>query len=300
MNTELRAITANAHIDTRHPNMLDWENALADGEGEFLSMAIFEEPGHEAASIAYLAKELAQLAELEKHVAAVMSLVTAEMQGFQHPLNEGFDLHHALSCFAAEETQHANMFFRYVREISGFDFRLADNLFAARLALYEGTDSPFVKLAALCGSAYVGESIITVFENRLVALDPAQKYFITRLLVQHGLDEARHIRTDHFVFSQVVPSLSAPERRRMQQICKATGDLNEELSRRFGEFTRMCFGFDYTTGNKGHEMQMKLGMAFSQGVFTPDGPRQVDETLSPENRAMIEAFTFSGQIHRGA
>lgn len=298
MNAELHAITANAHIDTRHPNMLDWENVLSDGEGDFLSQAIFEQPGHEAASIAYLAKELAQLAELEKHVAAVMSLVTAELQGFRHPLNDGHDLHHALSCFAAEEVHHANMFYRYVREISGIDFRLAENLFAARLALYEGTDSPFVKLAALCSSAYIGESIITVFENRLTALDPDHRYFITRMLVQHGLDEARHIRTDHFVFSRVVPSLSVAERRRMQQICKATGDLNEELSRRFGEYARACFGFDYTVGNKGHEMQMKLGMMLSQGVFTPDGPRQVDESMTPEVRAMLEGFAFSGRIHR--
>ena len=251
MNTELRAITANAHIDTRHPNMLDWENALADGEGEFLSMAIFEEPGHEAASIAYLAKELAQLAELEKHVAAVMSLVTAEMQGFQHPLNEGFDLHHALSCFAAGGDPARQYVLRYVREISGFDFRLADNLFAARLALYEGTDSPFVKLAALCGPP-MSESIITVFENRLVALDPPRNTSSPGFWCSTASTRPAISAPTISVFSQVVPSLSL-ERRRMQQICKATGDLNEELSRRFGEFTRMCFGFDYTTGKRSRD-----------------------------------------------
>ncbi|MCQ8770952.1 hypothetical protein [Streptomyces telluris] len=297
-DADFAAITADAHTNTFHPGAFDWSLARTPEELAFLSRLCFEEPGHEEASIAYLTKELAQLAEIERHVAAVMALVLAELQADDSPLNRGDDLHYALSCFAAEETQHANTFYRYVRTLSGHDLKLGDNLFAERFALYQGPQSPWVKLAALCCSAYVGESVITVFERRTELMDPRHARFFTDLLYKHGLDEARHIKVDHLVMNVVIPGFSDADKAAMRELLDATENYNRELAARFSASVIGEFGFDYTAGNVAHEIQMQLTQMFAAHSHGEDGVyRSVDDGLDPRARLLIKEFTDAEAVH---
>lgn len=293
----LSQINAQAHVDTVHPHGLQWPEAFGAEELEFLSQVAFGRAGHEDAAVAYITKELAQLAEIERHVSAVLAYVMSELQRHDEGLAAGFELHDALSCFAAEELHHANMFYRYVRLLSGRDFRYPDNLFSQRVGLYQGEDSPYVKLAALCCSAYVGESVITVFERRAKSLDPEMKFFFTQLLHVHGLDEARHIKTDHFVFEHVIPSLKPQQRRRMRQILEGTEALNGEVATRFEAHAKEVFGFDYTKGNLGHDIQLQLARAFRGIVLGSDEVRRVDDAINDEHRALIERFSSTRHVH---
>ncbi|WP_437486595.1 diiron oxygenase [Sorangium sp. So ce1014] len=297
MRSELHDINRQAHLRTMHPNGLGWPERMPPEELDFISRVAFGAPGRRSGAVAYLVKELAQLAEIERHVSAVMTYVMAEIQADATPLGDGFELNHALSCFAAEELQHAGMFYRYVRLLSGRDFKCPDNLFAQRVALYQGGDSPYVKLSALCCSAYVGESVITVFEHRLRALDPGKRFFFTQLLHAHGLDEARHVQFDHFLFDYVVPALSRQERRRMHQILEGTEMLNTELARRFEEHAKATFDIDYTEQNVAHETQLKLARAFRGLVLDEEIVRKVDDGMSDADRRVIREFGHTEAIH---
>lgn len=297
LRQDLQRINRNAHVDTLHPNALDWPERIEQDELDFVSRIAFDEVGREREAIVYITKELSQLAEIERHVSAVMTYILAELQASDAPISKGFELHDALSCFAAEELHHANMFYRYIRLLSGRDFKYPDNLFTARVGLYQGDDSPYVKLAALCCSAYIGESVITVFERRAKALDPEMRFFLTRLVHAHGLDEARHIQTDHFVFDHVIPTLNPVEMRRMRQILESTEALNTELAMRFEAFAKEEFGVNYTDGNRGHSTQIALSLKFRELVFGGAIIRKVDDALSDDDRMLIEQFSHSRSIH---
>ncbi|KYF53511.1 hypothetical protein BE08_37305 [Sorangium cellulosum] len=297
MRSALHDINRQAHLRTMHPSGLGWPERMAPEELDFLSRVAFGAPGRRAAAVAYLAKELAQLAEIERHVSAVMTYVMAEVQADARPLGDGFELHHALSCFAAEELQHANMFYRHVRLLSGRDFKCPDNRFGERVALYHGDDSPYVKLSALCCSAYIGESIITVFEHRLRALDPERRFFFSQVLHAHGLDEARHVKFDHFLFDHVVPALSRQERRRMREILERTEALNTGLAMRFEAHARATFGLDYTAQNVGHETQLTLARAFRGLMLDGELVRKVDEGMSDADRRLVRDFCHVETIH---
>ncbi|WP_045857679.1 hypothetical protein [Teredinibacter purpureus] len=298
MNITLDKITEKAHINTLHPNALNWPEKISDEELEHLSLLTFDDKDHPYESMAYITKELAQLAEIEKHVTGVMSIVLSELQGHEdQELNNGYSLHNALSCFAAEELLHANMFYRYVRLLSNTDFKYAENLYSQRVGLYEGDDSPWVKLASLCCSAYIGESVITVFEHRCKAFDPERKFFITQLLEAHGLDEARHIQIDHFVFEHVIPKLTPAEFRRMKQMVNATEDLNTELSMRFGEFAANTFKCDFITNNSAWSRQVDLTLSFRDMVFGGDKIQQVDAAMTDEQREKVKDFCLQSVVH---
>lgn len=298
MKNDLNGLVVRAHLDTLHPNALNWPEKFEEHEYDFISKMVFDEYGHNDAAMVYIIKELAQLAEIEKHVTGVMSIILSELQAEPGTeLNEGYELHNALSCFGAEELQHANMFYRYVRLLGKKDFLYPNNMYAERVGLYQGSDSPWIKLGAMCCSAYVGESIITVFENRCKFLDPEQKFFITQLLVAHGLDEARHIQTDHFVFDHVIPRLTDAERRRMLQIVNATETLNMELSQRFGEYSKAYYGVDYTVGNLANDVQIKLAGIFREHVFGGDKIVKVDEAVTEDIARIVSDFSRCDYIH---
>ncbi|WP_437730215.1 diiron oxygenase [Sorangium sp. So ce1335] len=297
MRSELHDINRQAHLRTMHPSGLDWPEQVPADELDFLSRVAFDAPGHSAEAVVYLAKELAQLAEIERHVSTVMTHVMAEVQADPRPLGDGFELQHALSCFAAEELQHASMFYRHVRLLSGRDFKCPDNRFRERVAVYHGDDSPYVKLSALCCSAYIGESIITVFERRLRALDPKRTFFFTQVLHAHGLDEARHVKFDHFLFDHVVPALSRQERRRMREILERTEALNTEMARRVEAHARATFGLDYTAQNLGHETQLRLSRAFRGLMLDGEIVRKVDDGMSEADRRLVREFCHAETIH---
>lgn len=298
---EIKQITSRAHIDTVHPGSISWPDCFDQEEIDFISVMAFGEPGHHEKAVPYVVKELSQLAEIEKHVTGVLSIVLSELQAeASHEINEGHFLHDALSCFAAEELHHANMFYRYVRVLGGKDIKYPENLYAQRVGLYQGSDSVWVKLAALCCSAYIGESVITAFENRCKAIDPEQKSYFTRLLTIHGLDEARHIKVDHFVFEQVVPRLSVEEKRRMMQITNATEELNTELSARFSKHVRDLFSVDFTHNNLAHSAQIQLTSAFRKHVFGCGDVKKVDDGLDSSVRELLASFSQSYKVHREA
>ncbi|WP_406288648.1 diiron oxygenase [Embleya sp. NBC_00896] len=299
LRDRLGGIMALAHVNTFHPNAFVWPQAVTPENLEYLSVVAYGDPGHEREAIAYVVKELAQLAEIERHVSATMALILSEMP--LHPglgeLSEGYELHHALSCFAAEELHHANTFFRYVREISGFEPRLPDSRFGERLSVFQQDDHPWVKLIALCASAYVGESVITVFERRTDRLDPDRRYFVTRLLHLHGLDEARHIKVDHIVMRELYSRLSTEQRARTRELLTAIETLNSRLADDFTTLIGKLTGVDIAEV-PAYRMQMAITRSFAERLFDDDGnPRTADELLNDELRQLIHDFSGAEHVH---
>jgi hypothetical protein len=225
-------------------------------------------------------------------------MVMGELHDLRDPVNAGHELHYALSCFAAEEIQHANTFYRYVRALSGSEPRVDKALFDERLDVFRTDDHPYVKLVALCCSAYVGESVITVFEHRTDALDPQRARFFTRLLHTHGLDEARHVKIDHVAMKLIYPALTGPQQERVRELLAQIEELNRTLAESFRAATEQILGVDFTTGNPAAAVQLEMTKAFGSKVFDPDGTlHTVDEILDDELSDMITAFSGVGRVH---
>ncbi|MET7903012.1 hypothetical protein ABZS86_16685 [Streptomyces sp. NPDC005355] len=298
VRTELASVTRLAHINTFHPGAFDWTEAATADELDYVSTVAYGEPGHEKQAVAYLTKELAQLAEIERHVSTVMAMVMGELHDLRDPINVGHELHNALSCFAAEEIQHANTFYRYVRALSGAEPRVDKALFDERLDVFRTDDHPYVKLVALCCSAYVGESVITVFEHRTDALDPQRARFFTRLLHTHGLDEARHVKIDHVAMKLIYPALTAHQQERVRELLAQIEELNRKLAETFQAATEEILAVDFTTGNPAAAVQLEMTKAFGSKVFAADGTlHTVDEILDDELSDMITAFSGVGRVH---
>jgi hypothetical protein len=300
LREDLDDIMALAHINTFHPNAFNWNRANTPSELAFLSTVAWDEPGHEPEAVAYITKELAQLSEIERHISSVLALILSELPRWPDldPFAEGYQLHHALSCVAAEEMQHANTFYRYVREISGLEPRLTDGLFEQRMQVFQGQDHPWVKLIALCCSAYVGESIITVFERRTDHLDPDRRHFLTRLLHMHGLDEARHIKVDHFVMRELFPGLTATRQGRVRTLVEEIDALNLTLAKGFTALTARLTGVDVSQVPS-YRTQMALTVGFAGRLFDPDGrPRSMDDLLDDPLREQLTQFSGAGHVHR--
>ena len=298
VRAELDSVTRLAHVNTFHPNAFDWSQAAAPAELAYLSTVAYGEPGHEKQAVAYITKELAQLAEIERHVSAVMALIMGELHDLRDPINTGHELHNALSCFAAEEIQHANTFYRYVRALTGIEPRVYKALFDERLEVFRTDDHPYVKLVALCCSAYVGESVITIFEHRTDNLDPRRTHFFTRLLHTHGLDEARHVQIDHVAMKMVYPALTEAQQTRVRELLAQIEDLNRRLAQNFQEATTQALAIDFITTNPSAAVQLEITKAFSQRIFSGDGTlHTVDEILDAELRELIVGFTGVSRVH---
>ncbi|MEZ0092830.1 hypothetical protein [Streptacidiphilus sp. EB129] len=298
VRTELASVTELAHVNTFHPNAFDWSQVDTAAELDFLSEVVYGEPGHQQQAVAYITKELAQLAEIERHVSTVMALVMGELHDLRDAINTGHELHHALSCFAAEEIQHANTFYRYVRGLSGVEPRVDKALFDDRLDVFRTDDHPYVKLVALCCSAYVGESVITVFEHRVDGLDPQRSHFFTRLLHTHGLDEARHVKIDHVAMKSLYPALTGVQQDRVRQLLGQIEDLNRRLAMSFQEVTTQALGVDFITANPAAAVQLEMTRGFGERIFAGDGTlHTVDEVLDADLRDLVTAFSGTSQVH---
>lgn len=298
VRAELTDVMRLAHVNTFHPNAFDWSEAATPAELAYLSQCVYGEPGHERQAAAYITKELAQLAEIERHVSAVMAMVMGELHNLPDAVNLGHELHHALSCFAAEEIQHANTFYRYARAVSGAEPRVGDALFAERLEVFRTDDHPYVKLVALCLSAYVGESVITVFEHRTDSLDPDRSRFFTRLLHTHGLDEARHVKIDHVAMKLIHPALGAAQRQRVRELLEQIEDLNRRLAQSFEQAVARTLDTDFTTGNPAAATQLRMAVGFGARLFAEDGSlRTADEFLDGELRELVAEFSGTSRIH---
>jgi len=230
-----------------------------------------------------------------------MAMVMGELHDLRDPINLGHELHHALSCFAAEEIQHANTFYRYVRALSGAEPRVDKALFDERLDVFRTDDHPYVKLVALCCSAYVGESVITVFEHRTDGLDPDRARFFTRLLHTHGLDEARHVKIDHVAMKLIYPALSAEQQQRVRELLAQIEELNRTLAATFEERTRQLLDVDFVAGNPAAAVQLEMTKAFGGKVFAADGTlHSVDEILDDELTRLITEFSGVDRVHAAA
>jgi hypothetical protein len=298
VRAELDSVTSLAHVNTFHPNAFDWSQAATPAELAYLSTVAYGEPGHEKQAVAYITKELAQLAEIERHVSTVMALIMGELHDLRDPINTGHELHNALSCFAAEEIQHANTFYRYVRALTGIEPRVYKALFDERLEVFRTDDHPYVKLVALCCSAYVGESVITIFEHRTDNLDPRRTHFFTRLLHTHGLDEARHVQIDHVAMKMIYPALTETQQTRVREILAQIEDLNRRLAQNFHEATTQALAVDFITANPSAAVQLEITKTFSQRIFSDDGTlHTVDEILDAELRELIVGFAGVSRVH---
>ncbi len=286
-----------SHINYLHPNRMEWENANTDKELDFLSKSLVGADGQQDKAVAYLYKELAQLAEIEMHVASVMSRILCELQQESTDLITNTGLFHSVSCFASEEVQHSNSFYQYVRHLSGRDIKLKQNYARDRLSLYEGDENPLVKLSALCSTAYVGESIITVFERRMKVLDPMQKMFLTQLLHFHGLDEARHIEFDHFVFENVIPSLTANERKRMHEMINIQEELNTQLALTTQDVIKSEFNLDYAENNLAAKKQLDMTLRFRKIIQSGAFIKNIDEHIDNDTAEIVKGFSNSNKIH---
>jgi rubrerythrin len=298
MQQHLFDINHQAHHQFLHPNKMPWQHVRAEQELDFIASSLCGHRDDHDKAVAYLYKELAQLAEIEMHVASTLVRVICEASRDQSSqLWAGTELVHTLSCFAAEEIQHANTFYQYVRELSGRDIKTEDNMFTARAALYEGEESPRVKLAALCATAYVGESVITVFEKRMKALDPEVKSPFTLLLHLHGLDEARHIKADHYVIDHIVTGLSRPEIEQMTDLIAKTEHYNVELSKQLSARVKQDLGVDYAEGNYAASVQMDITNGLRNAILAAGTVRRADEHLDSATRELIAEFAMSDRVH---
>jgi hypothetical protein len=298
MQQPLFDINRQAHHQFLHPNKMPWEHVRDEEELDFIATSLCGHRDDHDKAVGYLYKELAQLAEIEMHVASTLVRVICEASRDKASrFWAGAELVHTLSCFASEEIQHANTFYQYVRELSGRDIKTEDNMFAARAALYEGDVSPRVKLAALCATAYVGESVITVFENRLKSLDPQVKSPFTLLLHLHGLDEARHIKADHYVIDHIVTGLSRPELQQMEDLIAQTEHYNIELSKQLSARVKDDLGVDYSEGNYAASVQMDITNGLRNAILSAGTVRRADEHLDSATRKLIAEFSMSDRVH---
>ncbi|MFJ6212080.1 hypothetical protein ACIQGZ_01870 [Streptomyces sp. NPDC092296] len=298
VRAELDSVTSLAHVNTFHPNAFDWSQASTPNELAYLSTVAYGEPGHELQAVAYITKELAQLAEIERHVSTVMALIMGELHDLRDSINTGHELHNALSCFAAEEIQHANTFYRYVRALTGIEPRVHKALFDERLEVFRTDDHPYVKLVALCCSAYVGESVITIFEHRTDNLDPRRAHFFTRLLHTHGLDEARHVQIDHVAMKMIYPALTEAQQTRVRELLAQIEDLNRRLAQYFQEAMTQALAVDFITANPSAAVQLEITKTFSQRIFSDNGTlHTVDEILDAELRELIAGFAGVSRVH---
>lgn len=283
-----------AHRQFLHPNLMPWSEVRAPRELDFVARALAGHQDEHGKAVAYLYKELSQLAEIEWHVATVMMRVVCEAAADPERNRwAGADLVHTLCCFASEEIQHANTFYRYVRELSGRDLKIERNQYAARTALYAGDENPRVKLAALCATAYIGETVITVFEQRMKALDPDLRSPFTQLLHLHGLDEARHLQADHFVIDHVVSGLDARETAQMNALIEKTEAFNRELSMECAARVKEAFGFDYAVGNHAAAMQLEITNGLRRAILCDGTVNRVETNLDAATRQLIEEFSLS-------
>lgn len=144
----------------------------------------------------------------------------------------------------------------------------------------------------------VGESIITVFERRLKALDPMQHSFLTRLLHFHGLDEARHIQCDHAIFDQIIPTFTRAEHQRMQQLIQETESLNTQLAMSSAETVKSAFDLDYTEGNIAAATQLDMTLRFREIVQSGETIRKVDDYMDDETAAIVQQFSQASKVHK--
>ncbi|MEI8633170.1 AMP-binding protein [Vibrio sp. PP-XX7] len=128
-------------------------------------------------------------------------------------------------------------------------------------------------------------------------LDPMQHHFLTRLLHNHGLDEARHIQCDHMVFDTIIPSFSASERRRMHEIIGQTEALNTALALASQETIQAAFDLDYTENNFAAKTQLDTTLKFREIIQSGDYIKKVDEHLDDDTTQILQIFANASQIH---
>jgi hypothetical protein len=285
-----------------HSDSFAWDSASTVSELAFLSVVACGNTSNPETSSLYVAKELGQLSEIEKHVSAVLLIILAELHLWDDDgILHSHELHNALSCFAAEETQHANAFYRYARTLHPQVSWPKHLNFAKRIALFQSNDHPWVKLSALLCSAYVGESVITVFENKLRLLDPSTAHFITQLITSHGCDEQRHILVDHFVFDFIVPQLSVTDRQRVMELVSAITELNLQMADQYLAATSAhatAHGLGDISTVPAYLTQTALTMSIGAALFKTGRPRPIDNQIDSHLAELLTEFSGQRFVHQ--
>ncbi|BDU77650.1 ferritin-like domain-containing protein [Mesoterricola sediminis] len=284
-------------LRTFHPDALPWPSKLDPAEHAFCSRVCGFPTIRMNESRAYWGKELAQLADIERHVSICLGLIS----GFASDsgLLGGVPMMNAMLRFAAEEYQHANMFYRYVELLIGQPLDLSGESLEHRLGLFLGPESPGAKLVALLASAYPGETVITLFEHRVRLFDPTQRHFATRMLVAHGLDEARHIQFDHYVLGQLAPSLDDGEWADARRLCRNMEAANHALAERYEARMRQILPCEFVEGNTAARIQRHFSQKLLRETLAGRTFRLADQALSSQDRALVMDFTGRASIHPG-
>ncbi|BDU74534.1 diiron oxygenase [Mesoterricola silvestris] len=293
----LATINHRADLGTFHPDALPWPEHLDPSEIRFYARLCNYPPDGSEAARAYLAKELAQLADIERHVSICLGIIGGQAAGSTRLA--GLPMMNAMLHFAAEEYQHSYMFYRYVALLLGVPLDLSDRTLEARLALFLGPESPETKLVALLASAYPGETVITIFEHRLHMLDPDRRHFLTQMIAAHGLDEARHIQFDHHVFNHLLPALADREMLDAQRICKALGRHNHALSEAYERETRSILPVEFIQDNFAAQVQRRFTLRLLEETLSGRPFRFADQALTEDERAALDQFAGVGAIHAG-
>jgi hypothetical protein len=144
----------------------------------------------------------------------------------------------------------------------------------------------------------VGETIITVFERRILRRDPGKRHFLSRLIWAHGLDEARHVQFDHYVFRTVIPELTDQEWTRFGQILGAQNLINKQMGDALDRQMLDHFGVDFVAGNPSRQFQDRLQVALVTSVFRDRHIKSADDVLDPDSRAAVAEFSGSARIHQ--
>ena len=292
---ELQAINLRADLRTFHPDALPWPSRLGGLERIHYTRICGLPSERVEEAKAYLGKELAMLADVERHISICLGLICG--QAASSRLLEGEPMMNAMMLFAAEEYQHSNMFYRYVDLLLGMPLDLSAETLATRLGLFQGPEAPEVKLVALLASAYPGETVITIFEHRMRRLDPGQEHFLTRMIGAHGLDEARHIQFDHYVFGKLLPLLTDEELLAAQRLCRAMAVCNQVLSTSYEAATRNLLGVDYLEGNEAARTQRWFHQRLVEETLSRRAFRSADAVLADEDAATLFRFAGVEAVH---
>ncbi len=292
---DLKNINMRADLRTRHLDALPWPSKFSDEEKKFHATACGIDTKSSLIAGAYLAKELSQLADIERHLSICMGIIASSCG--RSTFLAGSEISNALLHFAAEEYMHSNMFTRFVEILTGQNFDLSHNTIDERIKVFQGTESLESKLVALVASAYPGESVMTAMEQRLKHLDKKENYFLTKLFAAHGLDESRHIDFDHFIFDNLLPKLSAAELLDAQKLYSKIMIANRDLGNQYTVAISGYFGFDFITGNPIAQFQQELTHQLSTEMLKTTEKNRADSFLTAELKNQLIEFIFAKNIH---
>lgn len=254
-----------------------WPDLFAQKELSFLSQVCFNKHDCSNKSIIYLSKELLVISELKKQFTTLLLMILSELQDDQyHELNQWHYLHQIITHIATDSLNHADISYHYIRILSQKDLKLSHNLLQEKIKIYQGSESAWVKLSALCIAEYICITSIACLQKRCHSLDPDDQYYLTRFLTLLDMDAHWHKYFFKFVFSMIAKQLTAEENIHTIHLLKQTRHCNQLLSEHAMQRIMQSYNDDYLTGNISFQILTKLILSYYEFVFNLQDLGQVD------------------------